>query len=269
MFAQLRIPAALLVLSFPVLAPGAAPAQSPKAFREAVGNERATLAESLLAALAPGAEVKWTPTPFLHVAGAEDRPVDLAGFTYRKRPNGGLEGAAGVEIGSGKEQFIFNASRFRVTGGARFPTTFAVFRTGPDGRISDLRKFTLDNSDPVSQIKVLELQEWLDGHWPMLRLQYASYYQQPGSFIGIEWLALFDSDGGRITQRLPAGIVRNLKDGTEEAHTFVAERTDSAHMRFIDSMSKAAIDYSCGDPCVVEGPKLLQAWTLSQAQPPH
>ena len=266
---QLRMPAIVVFSFFLALAGGLARAQSTRTLREAVGNERATIVESLLAALFPGAEARWAPNLVLHAAGGEDRSVDLAGFMYRKRPEGGWEGATGFELASGKEQYIFNASRFRATGAAHFPTAFVVFRIQPDGRIGDFRKFTLDNSDPVSQIKVLELKEWPNGRWPMLRIQYVSYFQQPGSFIGIEWQALFDSDGGRITQRLPAGIVRTLKDGTEEVHTFVAERADSSHMHFIDSMSKATVDYSCGDPCVVEGPRLLQAWTLSQAPPPH
>jgi hypothetical protein len=269
MRAQLRMPAILVFFCFLSLAGGDATAQPPRTFREAVGNERATIVESLVVALFPGAEATWAPNIVLHRAGGEDRSVEFAGFTYRKRADGGFEGATGFEIGNDKEQYIFNASRFRTTGNACFPTAFVVFRAEQGGRVSDFRKFTLDSSDPVSQIEGLELKEWPNGRWPVLRIQYVSYYQQPGSFIAIEWQTLFDSDGGRVTERLPAGIVQSSKDGREEIHTFVAERVDSSRLHFIDSASKTTVDYSCADPCVAEGPRLLQAWTLSQAQPPH
>lgn len=267
---QRRLCLGLSLLFLWVLEGGGVSAQAPKAFREAVGNERTAILESLLAALFPEAEVRWAaPKMVLHGAGGEDRPVEFAGFTYRGGADGGWEGATGYEVGSAKEEYIFNASRFRSAGGQQFPTPFVVFRTHSDGRISEFKKFILDRSDPVSQIKAFELQEWPRGGWPVVRIQYVSYYQRPGSFIAIEWQALFDSGEGRLTERLPAGIVQSFKDGREEIHVFVVERINPSQLRFVDSVSKKAVEYSCVDPCIVDGPKLLQEWTLSQAQPPR
>lgn len=258
---QRRLCFVLSLLFLWVLEEGGVRAQAPKAFREAVGNERTTILESLLAVLFPGTEVRWVPNVVLYGAGGEDRPVEFAGFTYRGRPDGGWEGATGYEVGSGKEEYIFYASRFRAAGGQQFPTPFVLFKAHADGRISEFKKFILDRSDPVSQIKAFELQEWPSGGWPVVRVQYVSYYQKAESFTGIEWQTLFDSGEGRITERLPAGIVQKLKDGRESIHVFVVERISPSQLHFIDSVSKKAVEYPCADPCIVDGPKLLQEWS--------
>jgi hypothetical protein len=257
---QRKLCLVLSLLFLWILEGGGARAQAPKVFREAAGNERTSILESLLAALFPGTEVRWAPNIVLHGAGGEDRPVEFAGFTYRGGADGGWEGATGYEVGSGKEEYIFSASRFRSAGDQQFPTPFVVFKAHSDGRISEFRKFILDRSDPVSQIKAFELQEWPSGGWPVVRIQYVSYYQKPESFIAIEWQALFESGEGRITERLPAGIVQKFKDNREEIHIFVVERINPSQLRFVDSASKKTIEYSCVDPCIVDGPRLLQEW---------
>jgi hypothetical protein len=257
---RMKLGTCATILFFCILAFRSGEVWGQTAFREAVGEERATMVESLLGALVPGAKAKWSSHMAMRDAGGEERLVDFAGFTYRKRADGGSEGATGFDTGGQKEKYIFNASRFRTNGNAHFTTDFVVFRARPGGQVSDFRKFILDDSSSVSQVKAFELQEWPDDRWPILRLQYVSYYQQPGRFIAIEWQSLFDSDRGKLTERLPAGIVQSFEDGREEIHTFIAKRTNPGHLQLIDSVSKLVIDYSCEDPCIVDGSSLLKEW---------
>jgi hypothetical protein len=89
--------------------------------REAYGEARASVIESVLTTLYPGAQVQWDPALMVKIPGQQPRIVDVAVYV-RGAAAGGAEGIASVEFEKKKEQFIFDAQGFRRTDSAVFPT---------------------------------------------------------------------------------------------------------------------------------------------------
>ena len=165
-----------------------------------------------------------------------------------------------MEVGTAKSDYIGKLDKFQQTDNQAFTTTIVAFREDSSGRISDLKKATLDPDDSLTKVNWFEVQNWPAGSWPVLRLRYTSYLQGGASLTTIEWDALLDIATASFLSRMPSGIFVSQKSGEQTGDILSAHRVTSAQIAIVGNTTKKTIAYSCSEPCVVDGPTLLALW---------
>jgi len=235
-------------------------AQAPKTRREALGSQRATQMETLLQSLYPGATVEWEPELAVRLGSQAPIPIDVGDFKVNSQPDGSLTIATVVEAGTAKRDYIEKVKKFQVTSPQAFTSTIVVLRTDASGKTVDLKKAVLDPNDPVTKINWFEVQKWSPTGWPVLRLAYESYTLGSDSLITIDWDSLFDAATGSFLARIPSGIEVMKKNGEQTGELLSAHRSSPTQIELTGNFTKKVIIYTCGDPCVVDGPTLLAQW---------
>lgn len=231
-----------------------------KSHRDSFGDVRATIMETLLLSVYHGAQFRWAPDLELQLPKESFNPAHFPGFTFNVAPDGSLYGASGFELGSEKEQAIFESKQFRRKPAREFGAALLVFRADAKGNVTRAERFDLDPSDPMPEIKMVHAASWPGIGWPVLQVRYVSHAVAQGSYTRIEWQASFDANAGKLISRLPAGIVTQT-GSNESMQMFSIQRTDANHLQITDTLSKKVKPYSCSDPCIVDGPTLLAQWS--------
>lgn len=244
-----------LIVAFGISA-SAAYSQEIKSRRDAVGPAIATLTETLLHSLFPGAKVQWDPVLTIREGSGPSEPVDLGDFTAHRLDDGSTGGVAMLEVGSAKAEHIQKLKKFQSADGAHFETTIVAFRIPPSGSGMEIKKIPLDPYDRLTKINWFEVQTWLPGGWPVLHLRYESYTPSGGTLTIVEWDSLFNVGAGSFSGRIPTGLSVLRKDGEETQEIFSVRRTSATEIA-IDNSAGKAIVYPCSDPCVVDGRTFL------------
>jgi hypothetical protein len=133
--------------------------------RKAYGEARASVMESLLTTIYPGAQVQWDPYLTVQLPGQKPRMVQVP-VSVRGSVNGGLEGDGSIEFEGTKEKFIFEAENFRRSDRPDFPTELYVFRADAAGHIQKCKKFIIDPNEPLTELKIISIQDWSQQEWP-------------------------------------------------------------------------------------------------------
>jgi len=228
--------------------------------RKAYGNERASIIESLLTTLYPRAVVQWDPDLTVQFPGEKPRMVQVPVYVKGSATTGGLEGVATVEFEGLKERYIFEAKGFQRAAPQKFSTVLIVFRADRNGRIETYKKLNLDPSEPLTEIKTITIQDWKTRNWPIIEVQYDTHRQEQDSFTTIEWHSVIDTETEHFVSRLPFGLTRSVKGEPEQSYAFSINRTGPNTLLVGDRFGKAANNYECSDPCVVDAQKLLTQW---------
>ncbi len=236
--------------------------------RKAYGETRASVMESLLTTIYPGAQVQWDPQLTVQIPGEKPRMVQMPAYVRGSTADGGLEGAASVEFEGKKERFIFEAQGFRRTDRPDFPTELYVFRADAAGHIQKYKKFIIDPNEPLTELKDMSIQEWSQQEWPTLCILYHTHRPEPGSFTTIEWHGTFDANTGRFIDRLPFGIDRKVRGGPEQILPFRITRDSLTTVLISDLYGGEVHQYDCSDPCVVDADTLLSEWKLKDLPAP-
>jgi hypothetical protein len=232
--------------------------------RKAYGEARASVIESLLTTIYPGADVLWDPA--LMVKGPGMRPLMVEVPVYvRGSADGGMEGVATVEVEGRKEQFIFEAQSFQRTDRPVFPTELYVFRADTSGHIQRYKKIAIDPDEPLTEMKTMAIQDWSQKEWPTLEIQYDTHRPAPGSFTTIEWHGVLDANSGEFISRLPFGISRKARGGSEGMYMFGIGRENPNTVIITNRFGGESHPYSCSDPCVMDADTLLSDWKLNDA----
>jgi hypothetical protein len=121
-----------------MLVPDLAFGQSPQTHRAAFGELRATVMESLVSKIHPGALFQWDPDLRIEIGGTL-KEVTFPGFTLIATSGGRFEGATGIEFGQDKEKYIDKAAHLRSVPPQKFSTDLAVFETDARGVVTRLR----------------------------------------------------------------------------------------------------------------------------------
>jgi hypothetical protein len=143
-----------------VLTAGAMIAQTSESWRRSFPEPNATIRESLLRALFPGADLKWSPNLTVEIAGIGPQEVQFAGFTFLPSDDGNLNGATGIDLGASKDDYIFKSRNLHHDGSQSFPADLIVFRATRSGQVLAVKKFSLDPSDELTKIKSIQLSKW-------------------------------------------------------------------------------------------------------------
>lgn len=231
--------------------------------RKSYGDARASVIESVLTTLYPGAEVIWDPSLRLRLPGQEPRMVDVPVYVRGSAANGGLEGIASIELEKRKEQFIFEAQNFRRTDQPVFPTEMIVFRADLAGHIQRYKRFMLDPGEPLTEIKTMSIQDWSQDEWPTLLIQYDTHRVRQNSFTTIEWHGTFDVNSETFTSRLPFGFTRQPKGGVAQLYFLGLGRVDPGRVVMQNRLDGDRRVYACSDPCVMDADRLLAAWNFN------
>lgn len=229
--------------------------------RAATGAERASQVEKVLEALYPGATVGWDPDLAVRVGAGPPIPVQLRGFTAVRQRDGTVEGVTAVEAGTAKRDYIEKLKEFQAVRTQTFGTTIVVFRMDSSGNITAMKKLGLDPVQPITQIEWFSVQSWSAEGWPVLRLDYNSYISEGGSLAMLGWDSVFNTGTGSFVSRVPAGIIVKQKNGGQTGDMFTVRRSGPTEIQIVGNVTKKVINYSCGDPCVVDGPKLVTEWS--------
>jgi hypothetical protein len=147
--------------------------------RKAYGEARASVMESVLTSLYPGAQVSWDPALAVQIPGEVPHMVEVPVYVRGSVANGGLEGVATVELDRKKEKFIADAASFQRTDKPTFPTVLVVFRADTTGHIEKFKKLMLDPAESLTEIKTLSIQDWSQKEWPILQIQYDTHVVGP------------------------------------------------------------------------------------------
>lgn len=233
-----------------------------KSHREAMGEENASEVEAVLRGSFPGATVVWDPQLAVQIGSQKPTPVDMAGFKVIPQPDGSLRGVTVFELGTAKKDYLAKIEGFAPPDSQAFPTTIVVFRIDSSHNLIDLKKFNLDLADPLNRIQTLSVQAWPGTNLPVLRIGYVSYFPGTDSVTMLEWHSLFDTAAGSLTARIPAGLVITSKNNPtiKEMEIFSVSRVDAGTVKISGGYTKKAISYTCGDPCMVDGPTFLSKW---------
>jgi hypothetical protein len=229
--------------------------------RKAYGEQRASIMESLLQTLYPGAVVQWDPYFTVQLPGENLRQVALPVYVWAS-PTGGLQGVATIEFDGQKDRFIFGAQNFRRSEAPNLPTDLIVFRSDAAGHIQTYKKLPLDPDEPLTELKIVTLKDWSHTEWPTLEIQYQTHRPSSSSFTTIEWRALFDANSGHFISRLPLGISRKIRGGGEQFFMLGLGRISPSTIEIADRLSRQTRQYECSDPCVMEAETLLAKWNL-------
>ncbi len=103
--------------------------------RKAYGEMRASVMESLLQTLYPGAVVQWDPALTVQIPGEKPRMVDVGVSMRGSAATGEPEGIASIEFEGLKQTFIFQAQSFQRSDRPNFLTELIVFRADMSGHI--------------------------------------------------------------------------------------------------------------------------------------
>ncbi|MGA3195029.1 MAG: hypothetical protein ABSD39_08480 [Terriglobales bacterium] len=258
--AQMRLPTGLFLLF--TLAATCCAQMKPGDRRKAYGEARASVIESLLTTLYPGAVVQWDPALTVQVSGGTPRMVEVP-VSVRGSATGGMEGVASIEFEGRRQQYIFEAQGFRRTDPPAFPTVLYVFRADRTGHIERYKEVALDPDEPLTELKNASLQSW-QKEWPVLDIRYDTHRATSTSFTTIEWHGALDAGTGEFISRLPFGITRRLRGAPERDFYFSLGRTGYSTI-MIGSSTGESHPYYCSDPCVVDAETLLSDWKLNDA----
>ncbi len=253
--------ALFLILSWLLFTAASSPqSQAQTSARQGLGEPRASIMESMLRSLYPDKNFKWDPSLMLEVTPGHFQKVQFPGLVLKAIDSTKLRGAAGLEIGDDKARFIFESRRTNQASHPPFVTMLVVFDGTTEGRITHFQKFSLASSEGVSEIKLLHLQDAESTLWPVLQVQYMSYYGVPGRQFQIEWQASFDPNNQKFIRRLPAALVARTPEGGEDLEILKVRRLDPSTISITDDEIDKTVRYECGDPCVVSGAALVKLW---------
>jgi hypothetical protein len=227
--------------------------------RKAFGEARASVIESLLGILYPGAQLDWD-SQLLRIPGENPHLVEVPVYVRGSQASGGLEGVATVELDREKEGFIFQAKSFQRNDNPVFSTLLVVFRADASGHIEKYKKFLLDPKEPVTQIKNFSIHDWSQNEWPTVDIQYDTDIFSSSSFATIEWRSIFDANSGQFVSRLPQGITSKVRGGPERQFVFGISRSDPNTLQIGTRFGHETHPYTCTDPCVVDAHTLLSQW---------
>jgi hypothetical protein len=234
--------------------------QAQASARQGLGEPRASIMESLLRSVYPRKSFKWDPGLMLEVTPGHFQKIQFPGLVLKAFDSTTLHGATGLEIGDDKALFIFESRRTTQASHPPFVTMLVVFDATTEGRITQFKKFSLESAEGASEIKLLHLQDAASTGWPLLQVQYMSYYGVSGRQFQIEWQASFDPNNEKFISRLPAAIVVRSPEGEEDFEILQVRRVDSTTISITDSVTDKTVRYECGDPCVVTGAALVKLW---------
>ena len=147
---------------------------------------------------------------------------------------------------------------------ATFGTSLALFKTDSVGHVlSCSARMPLDPSDPLTQIKVIEMPfplKWPATGYPMFTIQYQSFKVSTSSFAMIEWRGTFDPNSGKFIARRPTGMDTKLRDGREVGRMFQVRRVSPTEIVITDVLSNTSKPYGCTSPCVVDRRTMWAEW---------
>ena len=249
-----------LVISSFFIAPVVS-SQRVKGRRAATGVERAAQVETVLKAIYPEAAFQWDPDLAIRVGSGPLTPVDLTGFTAARQSDGSVNGVTGIEVGTAKLDYIDKLKKLQSISTRNFQTTIVAFRIDSSGHISDLKKISLDPSDPITKIEWLAIQKWPVGGWPSLRLDYSSFIRETNSLGMIGWDSVLDMATGSFLARIPTAVAVIHKGGQQANDIVSVRRSSPTQIQITGNSTKKVIDYPCTDRCVVDGPTLLRDWS--------
>lgn len=260
--ARARFSGVVFALSLTVV--GASFAQmKPGDVKKAYGEPRASVMESLLTTLYPGAEVTWDPSLMVRLPGENPRTVALPVYVRGNAAGDGLEGVGWVELDGAKERFIYEAQNFRRSDRREFPTELIVFRADMAGRVQRYKRLMLDPAEPLTEVKDISNQDWSQNEWPTLQILYQTHRATPTAFTTIEWRGTLDANSGKFVSRLPSGISRQTKGGPDQLFSFGLGRIDPGTVVLENRFGGERHTYSCSDPCVFDADTLLSEWKLN------
>jgi hypothetical protein len=232
-----------------------------KGRRAAYGAERAGQVETLLHALFPGAKVDWDPVLTITEGSQPPTPVDVGNFVATRHSDGSVTGVTALEVGTAKETHIQKLKAFQSSGGSTFTTTMVAFQIPPSGQPVEIKKVLVDPYEPLTRITWFEVKNWPAGGWPQLHLHYQSYTAQDGTLTAIEWYALLDMATGSFLARTPLSIEIFRKNAEPTQEILSSRRTSPTEIEIAGSATKKVATYSCGTPCVIDGPTFLARWS--------
>jgi hypothetical protein len=126
---QTHIRFSRVVMTIFLLVAGTTCAQmKPGDVRRAYGEARASVIESLLTTIYPGAEGLCDPALMVRMPGEQPRMVAVPVYVRDSAVGGGLEGVATIELEGKKQKSISEAQHFRRTDRPDFPAELFVFR---------------------------------------------------------------------------------------------------------------------------------------------
>lgn len=253
----------VMTLSFSFyLAPTQVSSQQQRSDRESFGDVRANIMESLLRSVLPGSHLKWAPMLLVEDASRHFVSAQFPGLTLAVSPDGSMHGASGLELTNDKAQAIFDSAQFRSIPSRKLPTTIVVFQADANGIVTHSRKLDLDPSDPLAEIKLLQISTWPNKGWPVLQVRYVSHIAQLNSHTRIEWQSSFDANAGSLIARLPLGMVIKERGGHDRMRMFSIRRVSPTQLDITDTLAKENRQYACDDPCIVDSTRLLAEWPV-------
>jgi len=125
------------------------------------------------------------------------------------------------------------------------------------GRVTSDKKLELDPTDAVTQIKTFSVEDCHTMRGPRFKCNTIPYVIEENAVTTIEWQGTFDTNTGRFLSRLPFGISKKLKAGSEEGYMFSLARRSPTVIQMTDQLTKKSIQYPCVEPCVMDSQSLL------------
>jgi len=231
--------------------------------RKAYGEVRASLIESVLTTVYPGARVQWDPQLTVKLRGQQPQLVEVPVYVRGSAATGGFEGIATIELERKKEQYIFEAEHFRRSDKPSFATELIVFRADAAGHLQNYKRIMLDPGEPLTEVKDMSLQERSNEEWPTAQILYQAHRVVQGSFTTIEWRAMWDVNTEKFISRLPLGISKTSKSGSAREFFLELKRTNPSTLLIANRLGGESHPYSCSDPCVVDADTLLSDFKLN------
>jgi hypothetical protein len=216
--------------------------------RKAYGP-RAPIMEAVHAALYPGAQVQWDPAFTIQLPGQQPRMVDVPVYMRGNPVTGDPGGIASIEFDGTKEQYILQAQSFRRTDSLVLPTVLIVFRADAVLHIAKYKKLLLDPGQPCNELKTMLIHDWPpQKEWPTLDIPCDTHIAHRDSFTTIEWHNLLDANTGQFISRLPFGISRKVRGGSEQMYPFSLRRVNASTIDIGDFMSGESHRYNLLQP---------------------
>ena len=222
--------------------------------------------ESLLTTVYPGAVVAWDPWLMVELPGEQPRIVAVPVSVRGSGVSGEVEGVATIELDKNNEQYIFEAESFRLTARKPFPTEVFVFRADSSGRILRYKRLPLDPAEALTEMKDMSIEDWSQKEWPTVRIQYQTHRVRKNSFTTVEWHGTLDANSGEFITRLPFGISKKTRAGSEQMIAFALGRSSPSTVRMKNIYGGETHEYNCFDPCVMDADTLLSQWNLNDAR---
>lgn len=227
--------------------------------RMAYGKERAAQLEAITEKLVPGSQVEWDQRLKIRTASGVATPLDVIGFLTSRQSDGSSYGVLAFELGAEKEEAIAKLEKLKPVEKSALPTTLAVARFDASGRVTSLSKVEVNTGEPLTKVASIDVLEWQEGGWPVVRLRYRSYLAGVDSLTTVEWDGLFDTQKGVFLARIPSGLIVAKKSGEKTGEIFAVRRTSANEIEILGLATKKAVRYSCPDFCVVDS-SALKEW---------